>query len=260
MDAQPLLFTLQDASAGYEVTPQRVPLAVLRDFTQDVQELLQGDAGELDARALEVSVVAGSLGIRTPPIAAAGLWRDLRQLVRSQRLDGLEKRRRQVIERWQKQARGARRCIFGIDSPGAPAALAVSVSISATTDFHADDADQWVLVERYLQGEIVELGGVRKITADIRLPDGTLLPVQSERDVLRDDASNRLYKVTRARIRAEYNVATRAYRNAHLLGFEECQPALDEAQLARLVERGARAWHDVPDASAWVDGLRGGTA
>lgn len=51
MDAQPLLFTLQDASAGYEVTPQRVPLAVLRDFTQDVQELLQGDAGELDARA-----------------------------------------------------------------------------------------------------------------------------------------------------------------------------------------------------------------
>ncbi|GAB2744509.1 hypothetical protein GCM10027019_24990 [Melaminivora jejuensis] len=55
-------------------------------------------------------------------------------------------------------------------------------------------------------------------------------------------------------------MATRAYRNAHLLGFEECQPALDEAQLARLVERGARAWRDVPDASAWVDGLRGGTA
>lgn len=39
--------------------------------------------------------------------------------------------------------------------------VGVSV-VSAATDFHADDADQWVQVERYLQGEIVEIGGLKK--------------------------------------------------------------------------------------------------
>lgn len=258
MDAQPLFFSLQDDSAGYEVSPQRVPMAVLRSFARDVEDLLRGDGCEVDASTLEVAVLAGSLVIQTAPVAAPGLWRDLRQLAASQQLDGLDRKRREVIERWQKLARGARQCVFGITSPGLPPAMAVR--ISAATDFHADDADQWVLVERYLQGEIVEMGGLKKVNAHIRLQDGTLLPVESEREVFRADKVNRLYKVAMARIRAEYNVVTRSYRNARLLGFEEQQPTLDEAQLARLTERGARAWRDVPDASAWVDALRGDVA
>lgn len=258
MQAQPLLFTLRDDSPGYEVSPQRVPMAVLRSFSRDVEELLQGDGAEVDVRALDVSVVSGSLAIRTAPIAAPGLWRDLRQLAHSQRLEGLEKKRRDVIERWQRLARNRPRCVYGIAVPEGAQTLAVR--ISATTDFHADDADQWVLVERYLRGEIVEMGGARRATADLRLPDGSLLPVEAEREVLRDDRVNRLYKVAMARVRAEYNVVTRKYRNARLLGFEEHQPALDEAQLSRLMERGAQAWSDVPHASAWVDALRGGAA
>lgn len=73
--------------------------------------------------------------------------------------------------------------------------------------------------------------------------------------MFRADKVNRLYKIAMARIRAEYKVVTRKYRNARLLGFEEHQQTLDEAQLARLTERGAKAWRDVPGASAWVDGL-----
>ena len=60
------------------------------------------------------------------------------------------------------------------------------------------------------------------------------------------------------RISAEYNVATREYRNAKLIQFVEHDNRIDEKELARMTERGAKAWRDVPDASAWVDGLRGG--
>jgi hypothetical protein len=161
-----------------------------------------------------------------------------------------------VIERWQKAARGARRKSYRIDAPF----LAHSVLISAQTDFHADDADQWVKVERYLQGEIFEIGGQGKVNAHILLPDGTKLTVASERDVFRDDKVNRLYKPAMARITAEYNVVTREYRNARLLSFEEHQQALDEPQLQRLIQRGATAWKDVHDASQWVDALRGDVA
>lgn len=157
MDAQPLLFTLEEDSSGYEVSPQRVPMAVLRAFAKDVEDLLRGDGTEVDVSALEVSIVTGSLAIQTAPIAAPGLWRDMRQLASSEGLDGLDKKRREVIERWQKLARSARRCVFGITAPGL-----AQVRVTVATDFHADDADQWVLVERYLQGEIVEMGGSRR--------------------------------------------------------------------------------------------------
>ena len=56
---------------------------------------------------------------------------------------------------------------------------------------------------------------------------------------------------------ADYNVATREYRNAKLLEFVEHDNRLDEKELERLVQRGTKAWRDVPDANAWVDCLRG---
>lgn len=246
---------MRDESGGYEISPERVPLAVLRGFTKEVEEFIRGDSGELDTTGLDVAVRRGSLQIETAPIHAPELFADLRKLSHSQFLDGVSTKRRQVVERWQKLARGARRIVVTIGSP----LLAQPVVISHATEFRSDDADQWVRVERYLQGEVVEMGGLHSVNAHIRLPDGTRLVVESEREVFRNDRINRLYKVAMARIAAEYNVVTRQYRNARLLAFEEHHNALDEAQLKRLTERGAKAWKDVASATEWVDSLRGGS-
>ena len=78
-------------------------------------------------------------------------------------------------------------------------------------------------------------------------------PVDTDRAVLRDDKANRLYKPAMVRITAEYNVVTREYRAARLIEFVEHDPRWDEREFARLTERGAKAWKDVPDASVWVD-------
>lgn len=253
MESQPISISLHDESRGYEISPDRVPLATLRAFTRDVDDFLRGEAAEIDTTGLEISIFKGSLGVRTAPIGNFELMRDLRLLAGSELLDGLDAKRREVIERWQKIAKSTRQAVFRIAAPF----LAKPVMINAQTDYHADDADQWVKVERYMQGEVVEIGGQRKVNAHIRLQDGTLLAVESEREVFRDDKVNRLYKPAMARITAEYNVVTRKYRNARLLAFEEHQNALDESQLQRLIQRGVKAWKDVPNASEWVDDLRG---
>jgi hypothetical protein len=133
------------------------------------------------------------------------------------------------------------------------------IEINAESDYHADDADQWVQVERYIRGEIQDLGGATKANAHVKLPDGRTLNVTTDRDVLRDDTVNRLYKLTMLRIKAEYNVLTRELRNARLLEFVEYAPSVNDDDLARLTRRGANAWKDVPNATAWVDELRGGT-
>lgn len=77
--------------------------------------------------------------------------------------------------------------------------------------------------------------------------------------MLRDDTVNRLYKLAMMRIKAEYNVLTRELRNARLLEFVEYAPSINDDDLARLTRRGAVAWKDVPNATTWVDELRGGT-
>ncbi len=256
MEAQSILIAWHDESAGYDVSPQRVPLSTLRAFARDADEFLRGDDGPPELSAVDVAVVTGSLALQTVPLADPGLWADLRSLADSELLDGLNPRRRKVIERWQAQARARRGLRVEIQSAG----LARPVVVSANSDYRADDADQWVRVERYFRGEIEDLGGAGTPNAHIRLPDGKRLTVETDRKVLRDDKRNRLYKPAMVRITAEYNVVSREYRSARLIEFVEHEWRFDEREFARLTERGAKAWKDVDDASAWVESLRGNDA
>ncbi|MEO8280710.1 MAG: hypothetical protein ABI564_13520 [Ideonella sp.] len=255
MQAQSITFSLTDASSGYEATPERVRLDALAVFTADVSTLLRGSKREVDTGDLDVAVRAGSVAIETAPIAAApSLFQDLKALVESELLDAVDIKRREVIERWQKLARQTRGIAFRISSPF----LRQSLVIDAGTDYRADDADQWVMVERYVRGEIQDLGGAKKANAHVRLPDGVLLAVATDRQMLKDDTQNRLYKPAMLRIRALYNVLTRELRDAQLIEFVEYAPRFDENEMERLTRRGSQAWKDVENASAWVDELRGG--
>ena len=253
MEAQSIFIALHDESAGYELGPQRVPLSTLRSFVKDADEFLRGDDSASELAEIDVAVVQGSLALRTAPLANAGLWADLRSLADREQLDGLNPRRRKVIERWQSLARGRRGMRVEIRSPALPR----PVVISAESDYRGDDADQWVRVERYVRGEIEDLGGATTPNAHIRLPDGKRLTVETDRAALRDDKRNRLYKPAMVRITAEYNVVTREYRAARLLEFVEHESRFDEREFARFTERGAKAWKDVGEASVWVESLRG---
>lgn len=255
MDAQRITISMSDQSAGYEASPERVRLAALADFSYEVQVFLRGEGREIDTAQLEVAVVKGSLAIETAPIALAPtLFRDLQLLQSSELLDNLDGKRREIVQKWQKAARGSRQQVFKI----AASFLDRPVVIGPSTDFRADDADQWVQVERYVRGEIMDLGGIGKANAHVKLPDGSTLTISTDREVLRADKFNRLYKQAMLRINAQYNVVTQELRDARLIEFVEYAPRFDEDAFARMTKRGAQAWKDVEDASAWVEDQRGG--
>ena len=255
MEAQRITVALVDRSAGYEASPERVRLADLARFADDVQTFLRGESKEVDTQTLDVAVRQGSFAIETAPIAAAPrLFHDLQALLSSDLLDSLDARRKDVMERWQKAARQGRGLAYRISAPF----LQRPVVISADTDYRADDADQWVQVERYIRGEIQNLGGAGKANAHVRLPDGNTLVVTTDKLMLRDDTVNRLYKTAMLRVKADYNVLTRQLRHVRLLEFVEYTTEVDEVQLSRLALRGAAAWKDVTDPVQWVESLRGG--
>lgn len=255
MNAQPITISLHDASRGFEISPARVPLAVLSEFSRDVEELLRGDGKEVATAKLDVAVINGSLAIQTSPVSQPELIQDLLKLLGSQLIDGLQAKRRNVIARWQKLAKTSRDIVINISSDLLPR----TVVINFDSDYRSDDADQWVRVERYLRGEIYDLGGKGVVNAHMLLPDGKTITVEAARDTIRTDKVNRLYKPAMVRITAEYNVLTRDYRNAKLVEFVEHDSRLDEQAMTRLTGRGTLAWKDVPNASQWVDGLRGGS-
>lgn len=246
--------SLRDSSRGYAITPRRVPLATLREFAKDVDDFFRGDDGEISTNQLEVGILEGSLIIApTGLFVAPRFFHDLAGLAASQVIDLLDRKRREVVDRWQKRARASRGVSYVIQSH----TLGSAVVISAETDFRLDDADNWVRVERYMNGEIEDLGGASKSNAHLRLPNGKLIRALTERSMLRDDKVNRLYKSTMIRFRAEFNIVTHEYRNAVLIEFVDYAPKFDEAAFQRLTERGRAAWHDVSDAADWVDGVRG---
>lgn len=132
--------------------------------------------------------------------------------------------------------------------------------VTAQSDYRSDDADQWVRVERYVRGEIMDLGGATRPNAHVKLPDGRTLTVAAPRELLAAEERNRLYKPAMLRIRAQYNVLTQELRNAELIEFVEYAPRFDAEAFERMTRRGAERWKDVPDASAWVEQLRGSDA
>lgn len=254
MDPQRITISLDSQSEDSHMSPDRVRLGDLARFAEDVKTFLQGDGKEVDAANIDVSVVEGSFALQTAPIPhAPKLFSDLDALQRGELIDHVDQKRQVVIERWQKAARSAGGMIYKIAAPFMERPVVVSV----VSDYRADDSDHWVVVERYVSGEIQDLGGATRPNAHVKLPDGKTLKVVTDKEFLRDDKFNRLYKTAMLRIKAEYNIQTRELRNAHLLEFVEHSTEVDESALERMKSRGASAWKDVESATAWVEKLRG---
>ena len=254
MEAQSVTISLNDTSRRFEISPERVPMAVLREFAKDAEDLLRGDGKSVDTNALEVKIVKGSLQFVTQPVSSADLFSDLQSLLTSQLLDNLQAKRREVVAKWQKLTRSSRQIQIKISGAWSQR----EIVISSDSDYRSDDADQWVRVERYLRGEIFDMGGKQTANAHMLLPDGTRLTVQTSKDAIRADKTNRLYKPAMVRIRAEYNVQTREYRDAKLIEFVEHDFKFDPDAFERMTTRGTAAWKDVPNAADWVNSLRGG--
>ena len=100
-----LFFSVSDRADGHQVTPETVPLGLLKDFVKDVAAFIRGDDKEIDASDLIVSVMKGSLALQSHEELSEGLaiWRDIEQLSNS-RLDGVDLKRAAIAEKWRSEA------------------------------------------------------------------------------------------------------------------------------------------------------------
>lgn len=248
-----LQFSVADKADGHEVTPETVPLGLLKEFVKDVATFIRGGDKEIDAAELLVSVVEGSLALHSydPLPTDIAIWQDIEQLSRGS-LDGVDTRRASIAEKWRLEAIKHPTRVFRIaDGKN-------EVAINANTYFHQERTSNWVLVERYLSGTVEDWGGLTAPNIHLRLDDGSTLKVDATRDQIREQERNPVYHQVVIRVELEEDLATGERRSARFIDFASYQPRVDEGEYQTATAIGLTAWDGIDDAAEWVREIRGG--
>ena len=253
---QTIEFVLRDRMDGVEITPTTIGFSRFNEFNQQVADFLAGSE-RLPLEEIHVRVETGSYKLVTllPVMLLSSLEPDLKALARENSLGEIDPKRAEVVARWQSRAKanaGLQYLIHprGMDLP--------TVELSAHSDFRVGEIVPWVKVEKYLFGEVTDMGGTHKANFHIKLADsGKVVRIGTNQGYLHDQEGNRLYRKVLVRVEAEQHFKTGELRNLRLLSFENYSPRYDEDALKRFTEAGSKAWADIPDAAEWVRELRG---
>jgi hypothetical protein len=251
MAQQRLELVLDDVVDGQPVRPSSMPVGLLSEFHEQVARFLKGGHPDVDVNALRVGIEEGSYKIIVPMMAlVAGLASDV-ALLASGNLDDMDAKRAAVVEEWQKSASRVQTRRYGVRAESGR-----TVQIHAGSHFARHDQGTWVKVEKYLLGQVIDLGG-KKPNVHLQLPDGTTVKVTTSQDQVLDQNENLVYRRALLQVRAEEDLHTGKLRNVHLLQFVRYQPTFDADAFEAMVAKGRKAWADVPDASQWVEDQRG---
>lgn len=251
-----LHFVLQDRINGIDVGPKHVSLKLLGEFQQHVVDFLRGDTRDIDPAEIIISIKEGSLELVAHDLPAkSAIWEDLQALASSASLHEIDPKRASVIEKWQANIQEHHTRKYTVMNQNATVKVVVD-----TTSNYVKVAEPWVITEKTVYGKILEWGGKYKASVKLELDDGTTLSVAARHELLGKEETNRLYKMALLHIVAEENLNSGKLRDARLIAFETYNPSYDEAEFQKLVDQGTAAWSDVPDATEWLENLRGNTA
>jgi len=252
-----LRFAVSDRINDLDVSPSHVSLALLGDFQKEVNDFLRGSNRDVDPSKVLVSIENGSLAFVAMGLLTANtLWTDLEHLKSMDSLSLIDPKRASVVERWQSAAQKNPHRRYLVADQSSQVSF---FSVDSTSDFHKME-DMWVHTEKYLYGKVVDIGGKTKPNVHLELENGILLTIAATQSDLAQGEQNRLYRPALLHITAEENLITGELRNYKLLEFDDYQPSYDETEFKLMVERGTKAWADVPDATEWLETLRGNHA
>lgn len=256
-ETSPIEFVLHGKVEGVEITPKTIGLSQFNEFNQQVEAFISGSQKlKLDQAHVEIAKSSYVLRVLLPVVVASSLESDLKLMGREDVLGELDYKRAEIIQKWQSRAKDNPELDYEVRSgcenlPG--------FRISQKTDYRIGEIVPWVSVEKYLFGQVVDMGGTHKANIHLKLDrTGKTLIIGASQGYLREQIENRLYHKALLHVRANQHFRTGDLRNIQLIAFVDYQPTYDEGALDRFAAKGTKAWADVPDAVKWVRDLRGG--
>ncbi|MEI6168696.1 MAG: hypothetical protein WCS52_16055 [bacterium] len=250
-------FVIHGKTEGREITPVSIGLSQFNEFNRQVESFI-GGGQRLKLDEVHVQIDTGSYILRTlvPVLILSSLEPDLKLMARQDVLGEIDPKRAEVIQKWQARAKNNPDLSFEVRPEGGSIP---AIRVSWETDYRVGEIVPWVAVEKYLFGEVVDMGGMQKANIHLRLVHGGKpILVGTSQGYLREQLENRLYHKALLHVSAEQHFQTGEMRNIRLISFMDYQPTYNEEALNRFAAEGTKVWADVPDAAKWVREVRGG--
>lgn len=250
-------FILRGKMDGEDITPRTIGLSQFNEFNRQVELFIAGsDRSKLNQ--VHIQIEDGSYILRTAVSSAptmTSLISDLKLLERQDALGEVDPKRAEIVQRWQAHSKVDHDIAYAIHPEGKSFP---PLRISHKTDYRIGEVQPWVTVEKYLHGEIMDMGGAETVNIHLRLTRSRkTVIIGASQDYLREQEENRLYRKALLHVQADQHYRTRELRNIRLIAFADYDPTYSEDALDRFAVEGAKAWADVPDAVGWVRELRG---
>jgi hypothetical protein len=253
-----IAFRLRAKVKQAEITPATIGFSLFNQFNTEVEDFVAGSQRRLPLDEVRVEIEEGSylLKLSVPVLLAAALEPDLHKLQQPDSLGSVDPKRAAIVERWQKHARDNPDYAVAIESPQS---AFTAIHISKDTDYHTPDEDDWVAVEKFVVGTVMDMGGITAANVHLLTEDsGKKMVAASSENFLREQKENYLYRKVQIHVAAQENVKTGDLREIRLISFVGNGPSYDEAELEAAIAKGTVAWANVSDSVAWLENVREG--
>jgi len=250
-------FRLVQLIDGVEVSPSNISFTDFLRFNREVADFLAGSGSANLLKEAHPEIEAGSHVVKVALTAALlqAVQPDYEKLQNGESLRGMDSKRLEVVKKWQNRSRKTPN--YKIDILPEKTALK-PIHISADTDFHSEDENPWVKIERYVRGKLFEQGGKNRANIHLTLESTHQdLVIETTQEFLNKLSGVKTYDMVQVQIVAEENQITKKLRHPRLIDVSASQPFYDEDELNRAIEKGTKAWADVTDTSKWVAEQRG---
>jgi hypothetical protein len=252
-------FALSGTVAGKPISAREgVPFVRFTEFNEEVQKYVQGSDVKAVLNDLQVQIEEGSYLLRLiiPAGLLLSLLSDTAKVAKSGSLVDIDPNRARVVLGWQARAKAEKTLAYMVRSPDGSFE---PVQITQASSYTREEKEQWVRIERYLIGEIEDWGGSKNVNVHIRPRNSRdAIIITANADQIRKQKDNLVFHKAVVHVEAKQNPKTGELKDYRLLELQAYGPNVEEARLQELFAKGAAAWSGVPDAGAWVEGLRGG--
>jgi hypothetical protein len=255
--ADQIAFKLIAKVKDQEVSPKTIGFALFNQFNREVEDFLAGSQRRGAVEEVKVEIQEGSykLLLLLPALLYASVEPDLRKLQHETALAEIDPKRAEVVKQWQKRARTTPG--YRVDIQPESTRLR-AIRISSETEYRTLDEDDWVAVEKYIVGTVVDMGGTTAANVHVVNEDtGRRITAESSEDFLRGQKENYLYQKVQMHIAATENVKTGELKDIRLISFVGRGASYDEAELETAIEKGTQAWSKIEDPAQWLKDIRG---
>lgn len=252
-----LQFELKNLIDGQEVTPSTIGYTDFLHFTEEVAKFIRGSDAPSVLDQVHVEIVEGSFAVKTVLTGAIALsvHADYEKFQDGDILQGMDKNRIEVVNKWQRRAQKDPN--YSVVILPEKNAKIHPLKISSETDFREEDKEVWVRVERYVTGKVYSQGGKNRANIHLTLQG-------SNDDIILDTTQEylhsqniKMYDILQVRIEAKENQKTGELKDKKLIEIVGSDAFYDEDELNAFIEKGTKAWADVDDISSWVAEQRG---